>query len=271
MKVGEIFSGNRRRKPGYVLTKGFVVLALLAGMGCSAPATAQDPTPGYSIVMTFHHDENAFTQGLAFWRGRFFEGTGLEGESTVREVDLETGKVLRSEPLAGHLFGEGITIFNGRLYQLTWQNNRAFVYRPGTFERVRTFRYSTEGWGLTHNGSRLIMSDGSNVLRFRDPKTFRVTRRLEVTNDGDPVQRLNELEWINGEIFANVFTTNFVVRIDPRTGEVLQTIDLSTLHQMEAPQNEDNVTNGIAYLSSEDRLFVTGKRWRNVYEIRLDE
>jgi glutamine cyclotransferase len=248
-----------------------LILVLLAAPACSDSATAQGPTPGYVLVDTFPHDNEAFTQGLAFWKGRFFEGTGLEGRSTLREVDLETGDVLRSRDLADHLFGEGITIFNGRVYQLTWQNHRAFVYRPENFDRVlRTFRYQTEGWGLTHNGSRLIMSDGTNVLRFRDPRTFRVTRRLEVTNNGDPVQKLNELEWINGEIFANVFTTNFIVRIDPRSGEVLQTIDLSTLRQMENAQGDPNVTNGIAYLRSEDRLFVTGKLWRNVYEIRLD-
>jgi glutamine cyclotransferase len=257
------------RRRGHLLTVLFALT--LAGTGCTERAGAQDPTPGYTIVGTFRHDENAFTQGLAFWKGRFFEGTGLEGESTLREVELETGNVLRTRALADHLFGEGITILNGRVYQLTWQNHRAFVYRPENFdELVRTFRYSTEGWGLTHNGTRLIMSDGTNVLRFRDPKTFRVTRKLAVTRNGDPVRNLNELEWIKGEIFANVWRTDFVVRIDPRSGEVVQRIDLSALRQMEDAQGDHNVTNGIAYLRSEDRLFVTGKLWRNVYEIRLD-
>jgi glutaminyl-peptide cyclotransferase len=245
-------------------------VAMAAG-ACSEPATAQGPTPGYVLVESFPHDNEAFTQGLMFWKGRFFEGTGLEGRSTLREVELETGKVLRSRPIADHLFGEGITILDGRLYQLTWQNGVAFVYRPGNFERLRTFRYRTEGWGLTHNGKRLVMSDGTPVIRFRDPTTFRVTRKLTVTENGNPVEDLNELEWINGEIFANVFETDFIVRIDPQTGEITERLDLTTLRQMEDAQGDHNVTNGIAYLKSEDRLFVTGKLWRNVYEIRLDE
>ncbi|MGH2807485.1 MAG: glutaminyl-peptide cyclotransferase [Actinomycetota bacterium] len=258
----------RRRMKLLVLVLGFALAA------CSDPATAQDPTPGYTVVRTFPHDENAFTQGLAFWEGRFFEGTGIEGRSTLREVDLETGDVLRSRALAPHLFGEGITILDRRIYQLTWQDHVAFVYRPGNFNRViRRFRYGTEGWGLTTNGKRLIMSDGTNVIRFRDPRTFRVKRKLRVTRNGEPVQELNELEWIQGEIFANVFRTDFVVRIDPRTGEVVDRIDLSTLRQMEEadPMGDPDVTNGIAYWRSQDRLFVTGKLWRNVYEIRLDE
>jgi glutamine cyclotransferase len=253
-----------------LFTIAVTVVVMGAGTACSDPATALGQTPGYTLVGTFPHDENAFTQGLAFWKGRFFEGTGLEQRSSLREVQLETGEVLRSRELADRFFGEGITILNGRVYQLTWTSGRAFVYRPGDFTLLKTFRYNTEGWGLTHNGRRLIMSDGTNVIRFRDPKTFRVTRRLEVTENGAAVHDLNELEWIKGQIFANVFTTDFVVRIDPRTGEVVQRLDLSTLRQMEDAQGDHDVTNGIAYLRSEDRLFVTGKLWRNVYEIRLD-
>jgi glutamine cyclotransferase len=197
-----------------------------------------------------------------------FEGTGLKGESTLRRVDLTTGQVLRSRSLADRYFGEGVTVIDEHVFQLTWQDNKGWVYDRKTFERIRSFRYGGEGWGLTHNGRRLVMSNGTDVIRYRDPRTFRVTRELQVTDGGNPVTGLNELEWVEGEIFANVFPTDDVVRIDPHSGEVTGRLDLSGLHEQERNGCDPGVANGISYLPSQQRLFVTGKNWCNLYEIQ---
>jgi glutamine cyclotransferase len=250
-----------------------VALALVAP-ACSSEAPAADAQlqePGYVQIAKFPHDPGAFTQGLEFRGTALFEGTGLEGRSTLRRVDYATGKVLRQIELADRFFGEGITIMGDRIYQITWQNGRAFVYDRKTFERIRRFSYDGEGWGLTHADGRLIMSDGTPVIRFRDPKTFEVLEEIEVTDDGTPVEDLNELEWVNGEILANVWQTDQVVRIDPATGDVVGRLDLSALRQQEDAEGTHDVTNGIAYMRAEDRLFVTGKLWRNLYEIELTE
>lgn len=224
------------------------------------------------MVQSFPHDAGAFTQGLDFRGTSLFEGTGLRGESDVRRVDYESGEVLRERPIASKYFGEGITILGRKLYQITWQEEVCFVYKASTFARIRKFEYEGEGWGLTHNGRRLIMSDGTSTIRFRDPATFEVTREIDVTEDGEPVVHLNELEWIDGQIFANVWTTDFVVRIDPKSGDVVGKIDLDALHDQEEPgEGNQKVTNGIAYLEEEDRLFVTGKNWAHLYEIELTE
>lgn len=245
---------------------GAVALALLAS--CSSSGAQPTVGPGYVQVDKFPHDPQAYTQGFDFRGASLFEGTGLNGRSSLRRVDLETGEVLRQVALAERFFGEGIVVLGKRIYQITWQNGRAFVYDRRTFQRIRRFSYEGEGWGLTHDGSRLVMSDGTSTIRFRDPRTFEVVEELEVTEDGEPVSSLNELEWIDGEIFANVYPTNDVVRIDPATGEVTGRLDMTPLKEQE-PNGE--VPNGIAYMEAEDRLFVTGKLWSSVYEIELTE
>lgn len=232
------------------------------------PAHAQEPV-GYVIVDSFPHDPDAFTQGLDFRGSRLFEGTGLEGRSELRRVDLETGEVLRRVALADRHFGEGITVLDGKIYQITWQSGRAFVYDARSFERLKRFTYDGEGWGLTNNGRLLVMSNGTNVIHWRSPRTFESRRSIEVTYQGDPVSGLNELEWINGYIFANVFPSDTVVRIDPASGEVQDTIDLRFLRETEEAERDVDVTNGIAYMGGSDRLFVTGKLWGHIYEIRL--
>lgn len=245
-----------------------LAVLLLATFGT---ATSAQESQGYVMVARFPHDPGAFTQGLAFRGAALFEGTGLNGRSSLRRVDLATGRVLRRVNLADKHFGEGITVLGDKVFQLTWRSGLAFVYRATTFRRVRRFTYRGEGWGLTNDGRRLIMSDGTSVLQFRNPRTFAITRRMEVTDEGAPVQRLNELEWINGEIFANVFPSDDVVRINPRTGQVTGRLNLRALRALEEAQGNPDVTNGIAYLKSQDRLFVTGKWWAHVYEIRLTD
>jgi glutamine cyclotransferase len=249
-----------------------IAWALLALEAPAGPAHQNPTILTYEVVATYPHDPEAFTQGLEFRDEALVETTGLHGESTMRLVELETGEVVRSRSLPERFFGEGVTIFGRRLFWLTWQSHRAFVYRPGTFKRVGRFSYQGEGWGLTHNQRSLIMSNGSDVIRFRDPDTFLPRRTIQVKLLGDPVEGLNELEWRQGSIFANVFPEDLVVRIDPATGEVTGVLDLSDLRSEEEEQNgAADVTNGIAYMPSEDRLFVTGKRWAHVYEIRLSE
>lgn len=250
-----------------------LVGAALAGACSSTDAQPLDdlqPTvgPGYVVVGEFPHDPQAYTQGLDFQGPRLFEGTGLNGRSSLRRVDLATGEVLRQVNLAQRFFGEGIVVVGKRIYQITWQNGRAFLYDKATFERIRRFSYEGEGWGLTYDGKRLVMSDGTSTIDFRDPRTFEVLDSIEVTDDGEPVSLLNELEWVEGEIFANVFNTNDVVRIDPETGEVVGRLDLTALKEQ---QQDGEVTNGIAYMETEDRLFVTGKLWDTIYEIELTD
>ncbi|HVF52136.1 MAG TPA: glutaminyl-peptide cyclotransferase [Actinomycetota bacterium] len=252
-----------------------VLMAVLAGLAPETPAPGASSgasdlqTPEYEIVATYPHDPEAFTQGLAFARGQLYEGTGLNGASSLRKVDLETGEVLMKRDLAEEYFGEGITAIGRRIWQITWQSEVAFLYDRRNFKVLRRFNYKGEGWGLADANGRLIMSNGTNRIVFRDPETFRFKRRIEVTEDGAPVERLNELEWVNGQIFANVWQTDYIVRIDPATGNVLDRIDLSELHAMEQAQGDPDVTNGIAYLPDADRLFVTGKNWSHIYEIRL--
>lgn len=247
---------------------GFGVLFFL-GPRPEAPSLGAQEDPGYILIDEFPHDPDAFTQGLDFRGPALFEGTGIEGASSLRRVDLETGEVLRKVDLADKHFGEGITIFDRKVFQLTWQSGKCFVYKVGTFRRIKRFEYEGEGWGLTHNGRLLVMSDGSNVIRFRDPKTFAVVREIDVTDGDQPVSQLNELEWINGEIFANVWQTDDIVRIDPESGDVTDRINLVALHQKEQAEGNPDVTNGIAYLKAQDRLFVTGKWWSHTYEIQL--
>ncbi len=227
------------------------------------------PVSRYAITHVYPHDPNAFTQGLEYRDGVLFEGTGRNGESTVRKVEIQTGRVLQRTPLSAEYFGEGITTWGQTIVQLTWQTQIGFVYDRTTFKQLRTFRYTGEGWGLTHNATSLIMSDGSASLRFLDPGTLTETHRLLVTDAGIPVRDLNELEWVNGEIYANVWQTNFVARISPTSGRVLGWIDLSGLLTAAEERSGADVLNGIAYDSGQRRLFVTGKLWPKLFEIEI--
>jgi glutamine cyclotransferase len=235
-------------------------------------ATAPAPKPPRSpavpaVVGKRPHDPRAFTQGLVFADGVFFESTGRYGESSLRRVDPETGRVLTSVSLPPDIFAEGLALLHGELYQLSWREGRCFVYDAKTLEKRRELRYEGEGWGLATDGAQLVMSDGSSTLRFRDPASFRVVREIEVRDGGRPVTQLNELEWVKGEILANVWMGTVVLRIDPASGKVLGVMALADLPE---PRHDDPdaVLNGIAYDAAGDRLFVTGKLWSTVFEIR---
>lgn len=248
------------------------VLAIVAvsvmGLAIAAQLKkGEPPVTSYRLVAEYPHDANAFTQGLVVINGQMYEGTGKKGESTLRKVTLKTGKVELFVPLDPTYFGEGITILDDRIYQLTWQNRIGLVYDVKTLERVSTFRYAGEGWGLTHDGKRLILSDGSATLRFLDPKTSEVVKRLRVRGPHGPVDKLNELEFVKGEILANIWYSDRIVRISPETGEVLGWIDLTSLYPATRRTSKEDVLNGIAYDEVNDRLFVTGKNWPRVYEI----
>jgi glutamine cyclotransferase len=238
------------------------------------PPSAPDPskpTPVYTyhVVNTYLHDPTAFTQGLVYTDDILYEGTGLNGASTVRKVDLTTGQVIAKRSLPSTYFGEGIAVLNGKIYQLTWQSGTCFVYDKNTLDPIKQFSYSTEGWGLTHDGKQLIMSDGTSTLYFRDPETFSEICRIEVIGDAGPVRNLNELEYIDGEIYANIWQTDRIARINPKTGKVTAWIDLSDLLSPEDRFNRVDVLNGIAYDASAKRLFVTGKWWPKLFEINL--
>lgn len=222
----------------------------------------------YKIVNTYPHDPKAFTQGLEYHDGYLYESTGLEGHSSLRKVELRTGRVLQIRKLSPEIFAEGLTLFNNRIYQLTWRNGICFVYTRDSFRSDIEFRYTGEGWGLTNDGTHLIMSDGSDTLTFRDPATFAVVRQIKVHDQGVPVRDLNELEYIEGEIWANVWTTDMVVRISPKTGEVVGWVDLSGLLKPSEASQAD-VLNGIAYAPRNKRIFVTGKLWPKIFEIKV--
>ena len=244
-------------------------LALLTG-ACSLVSAPRPSTLvyGYRIVNTYPHDPNAFTQGLQFLNGFLYEGTGNYGASGIRKVELKTGRVVQQTPLPSGYFGEGITVWQDKLIELTWTSKIAFVYNLETFRQVGSFVYPTEGWGLTHDGKRLIMSDGSAYLYFRDPATFQETGKIQVTDRGVPVKELNELEFIRGEIYANIWQTERIARISPVDGKVTAWVDLTGLREQPGGDRID-VLNGIAYDAKADRLFVTGKWWSKLYEIKL--
>jgi len=240
----------------------------------ASPPTGTAPAPerpqGFEIVHTYPHDATAFTQGLIYVDGHLYESTGLNGRSSLRMVELSTGNVLQEHDLPREYFGEGLTDWGSTLIQLTWTSHRAFVYDRFSFSPRRTFAYEGEGWGLTHDATQLIMSDGSSYLRFLDPTSFRVTRRVQVVDDtGQGIENLNELEYIRGEIYANVWQTDDILRISPRTGKILGRIDLRGIIDKRELHGEGAVLNGIAYDSARDRMFVTGKRWPKVFEIRI--
>ena len=241
----------------------------------ASPLEAALPTPApvytYTVINTYPHDRTAWTQGLLFDNGELYEGTGSgqgQFKSVVRKVDLETGAVLQELILADEYYGEGIVIFGDKLYQITWLNQTGFIYDKNSFELLQTFSYPTEGWGLTSDGTHLIMSDGSARLTYRDPETLAVVRTVDVYDSNGPVLQLNELEYIQGEIYANIWTTERIARISPETGAVTGWIDLTGL--LPATDRQGNEwLNGIAYLADEDRLFVTGKLWPKLFEIKL--
>lgn len=232
----------------------------------SAPASL--PVFTYTVVHSYPHDRDAFTQGLQVVDGVFFEGTGLNGRSSIRRVKIETGEVLQKRDVDARYFGEGITVRGQELFQLTWQSGLAFVYDKTTFAPKRQFKYSGEGWGLTQDKTSLIMSDGSEYLRFLDPATFSERKRLKVTAAGSPLKNLNELEYVKGEIFANVWQTDYIARIDPTSGVVNGYVDLRGLLSARDRAATD-VMNGIAYDEATDRLFITGKLWPRVFELRI--
>ena len=229
-----------------------------------------DTTPvnyTYEVINVYRHDSNAFTQGLVIEDGVLYEGTGLTGESTLRRVDLETGDILQIHELPSNLFGEGITVFGDSVIQLTWQSHKGFVYDKDSFDLLQEFSYPTEGWGITTDGNRLIMSDGTANLYFLDPETFEKIGQVEVHDNGT-VTNLNELEYINGKVYANIWLTDKIAIIDPNTGQVTGWIDLTGIYTQEN-SNPDSVLNGIAYDAEGERLFVTGKFWSQLFQIKL--
>ncbi len=233
------------------------------------PVGSQAPIARVAVKRTYPHDNLAFTQGLTYHNGFLFEGTGLHGRSDLRRVELETGRVVQRTALPAEYFGEGITLWRSTIVQLTWDTKIGFVWDRERFRRIATFRYEGEGWGLTHDSTHLIMSDGTASLRFLDPTTFRPVRRLLVTDAGTPVTDLNELEWIDGEIYANVWRTDFIARISPSSGRVLGWVDLGGLLTLAEQRAGADVLNGIAYDSTGRRLFVTGKLWPKVFDVAI--
>jgi glutaminyl-peptide cyclotransferase len=240
-------------------------LALLA----AASVRAETPVQSYKVVATYPHDPKAFTQGLEYRDGVLYEGTGLNGSSSIRRVDLLSGRVLKIQPISSLYFGEGITLIGNRLFELTWQSGVAFVYDAKTFQQMETFHYSGEGWGLTHDASRIIMSDGTPALRYLDPATFRELSRIQVRDAGRPVGNLNELEYIEGEIWANIWMTDVIARIDPRTGNVKSWVNMAGLLKPSERTPETDVLNGIAYDAQRKQIFVTGKRWPKLFQIQV--
>lgn len=235
----------------------------------AAPPATDIPVYTYEIVNAWPHDPKAFTQGLAFHDGYLYESTGHHGTSTLRRVELKTGRVKKKYNVPPEYFAEGISIFQDKIYQLTWQSHKCFIYDLKSFKLEGEFHHGGEGWGLTNDGKLLIMSDGTSELRFLDPNTFLSVRTISVLDGAQPLMDINELEYIKGEIYANIWKSERVVRIDPANGKIVGWIDLSGLRPPDVENDTDNVLNGIAYDEKEDRLFVTGKRWPKLFEIRL--
>lgn len=248
-------------------------VCLIIAVALSLPAGAgQNAAPdivSYKVVHVYPHDPNAYTQGLFYLDGHLYEGTGREGFSSIRMENVETGHVLKRYDLASQYFGEGITDWKNNLYELTWKSGLCFVYDRASFHPLRTLHYEGEGWGLTHDEKNLIMSDGTSVLRFLDPDTFNVVRQVKATYKDHPVDKLNELEYIHGEIYANIWMSDRIAIISPKNGKVLRWIDLSRLFPEHNSMDMNAVLNGIAYDAQNDRLFVTGKLWPKLFEIKL--
>jgi glutaminyl-peptide cyclotransferase len=260
-----------------------VILALsLASLRCNGSAntnTSKTPTApnivvqryGYQIVNMWPHDANAFTQGLVFVDGKLLESTGQQGSSSLRSVDLQTGKVLKKVDVPTPYFAEGIAVLNNKIYQLTWQHERGFIYDAQTFEKIGEFTYSGEGWGLATDGQSLLLSDGSNRIRFIAPDSFQVTKTIAVLDGKIPVKQLNELEYVNGEIYANIWHKDRIAVIDPESGRVKAWIELGGLMPPGDVSDPEAVLNGIAFDQASNRLFVTGKLWPRLYEIKIKQ
>ena len=244
----------------------FQIVAVIAGLAAAGCSHAAD---SYRVIHTYPHDQQAFTQGLIYLDGHLYESTGIQGKSSLREEDLETGRILRFQEVPDKYFAEGLTDWGDTLIQLTWQSHIAFVYDRATFRFLRSFNYDGEGWGLTHDARSLILSDGSADLRFLDPSTFRVTRTITVKDQGKPVTQLNELEYIHGEVYANIWHSDRIARISPATGQVLGWIDLTGILPAGEHSTAEAVLNGIAYDAAHNRLFVTGKLWPKIFEIEV--
>ena len=244
--------------------------ATLAMCSCGSAPPAEIPQYGYEVVHVYPHDREAFTEGLFYLDGFLYESTGLEGQSSIRKVRLETGEALQRRDLPAQYFGEGIVNWKNRLIGLTYKTQVGFVYDLASLGLQLRFEYPGEGWALTQDGKRIMMSDGTAEIRFWDPETLQETGRITVSSHGEPVRSVNELEWIKGEIYANIWMTDRIARIDPASGNVVGWIDLSgLLPAADRIEGQTDVLNGIAYDVKGDRLFVTGKRWPKLFEIRL--
>lgn len=255
------------------LTLAFLLLAAAcdSGVGGDGGRTSDAKVPIYTfeVINAWPHDKGAFTQGLEIHQGSLYESTGRNGASTLRQVELETGRVLRKVEVPQAYFAEGLTIFHGKIYQLTWQSHKGFIYDLASFQPLGEFSYEGEGWGLTHDDRSLIMSDGTNLIRFLDPVNYKTERAIKVYDGDRPLTKLNELEYIHGEIYANIWETDWIVRIDPQTGKILGWIDLKDLLSRADRSAQTDVLNGIAYDGASNRLFVTGKLWPKLFQIRL--
>ena len=247
-----------------------VLAAALTACACGPASQAGSiPEYTYQVIHAYPHDPLAFTQGLLYLNGYLYEGTGLEGRSSIRKVKLETGEVVQKRDIPESYFGEGIVNWKDRLIEISWKTEMGWVYDLASFAPVREFHYQGEGWGLTQDGKRLIESDGSDQLRFWDPETLRETGRITITADGEPVEKLNELEWVKSEVYANIWETDRIARINPSNGKVVGWIDCTGILKRADRTGNEDVLNGIAYDSQTDRLFVTGKQWPKLFEIKL--
>jgi len=270
LSVGALFFVSSRFPLGIgPVTPGHTTF-LDTGLNLTPIDTTGTTLHNIQVVNIYPHDPKAYTQGLVVHEGFFYEGTGLRGLSTIRKVELKTGKILKSYQLPPEYFGEGIAIFDNKLIQLTWQSHIGFIYDLESFHLLGTFSYPTEGWGITFDGKHLIMSDGTALLRFLEPQTYKIVKQIEVRDRGNILPNINELEYIRGEIYANVWGTAYIVRISPLTGQVLGWIDLRGLYQYVSASGKKDVLNGIAYDAKDNRLFVTGKYWPSMFEIRLE-
>ncbi|HLL73139.1 MAG TPA: glutaminyl-peptide cyclotransferase [Pyrinomonadaceae bacterium] len=242
----------------------------VASKASAAAATPETvPTYTYKVKNSWPHDRRAYTQGLIFRDGVLWESTGQYGSSSLRKVELKTGKVIKQISVPSKYFAEGMTVFHNKVFQLTWQEHKGFIYDPETFEKQGEFDYTGEGWGLTHDGQSLIMSDGTNQIRFLDPATLKTTRTVSVFDAGEPVSQLNELEYIDGEIYANIWQSDRIVRLDPKSGKILGWIDMTGLLKTKDRTGQEDVLNGIAYDEAGKRLFVTGKMWPKLFEVEI--
>jgi glutaminyl-peptide cyclotransferase len=266
-----MLEGRRAHPP---LLKPLLPALLLLLVSCSGDAHLKErpsdvPIYGFEVTAIRPHDVGAYTQGLEYYRGSLYESTGGHGTSSLRQVELESGRVVRKIDVPREYFAEGLTIFRGKIYQLTWHAHKGFIYDLESFQKLGEFTYEGEGWGLTHDSRSLIMSDGTNRIRFLDPVNLSVERSIEVYEAGKPLMKINELEYIKGELYANVWQTDWILRLDARTGKVLGRIDLKGLLASADRTGTTDVLNGIAYDDERDRLFVTGKLWPKLFQIRL--